>query len=36
LISDVGDRRRQCEYDMEVADGQQFCLARLEPSSGRG
>lgn len=32
LVSQLANRRRQCEYRMEVFDGQQLCLACVEPT----
>ena len=36
LVGDVGDRRRQCEHDVEVGHRQQLGLALGEPLFGRG
>ena len=34
LVGDIGDRSRQCEHDVKVADGQQLRLTLGEPCLG--
>jgi hypothetical protein len=36
VVGDIGDRTRQREHEVEIADGQQFGLALGEPFLGGG